>query len=108
MKPDSCGSSVDAMLKEKGLIKGNFYSRINDAVKQGLLTKEMGTWAHQISLDVNDQRHADINAGLPTTDEGQQTIVFTQTLAEFLFVLPSKVTRGIESTRMSPARKKNR
>jgi len=94
-----CASSVDAMLKEKGLLEGSLYTRINKAVDDGLLTKAMATWAHQVRLEANDQRHSDEEATLPTTEEAKQSIEFTQTLAEFLFVLPTKVTRGIEATR---------
>ncbi|MCG9898798.1 MAG: DUF4145 domain-containing protein [Hydrotalea sp.] len=94
-----CASAVDAMLKEKGLTEGNLYSRINKASENGLMTKEMATWAHQVRLDANDQRHSDVEASLPTVDDAKQSIEFTKTLAEFLFVLPSKVTRGIEATK---------
>lgn len=94
-----CASAVDAMLKEKGYLDGSLYSRINKGVEEGLLTKEMGTWAHQVRLDANEQRHSDINAGLPTTEEAKQAIEFTKTLSEFLFVLPSRVTKGIAATK---------
>ncbi len=94
-----CASAVDAMLKEKGLTEGSLNSRINKASENGLMTKEMATWAHQVRLDANDQRHSDAEASLPTVDDAKQSIEFTQILAEFLFVLPSKVTRGIEATK---------
>lgn len=94
-----CASAVDAMLKEKGLIEGSLYTRINKGIEEGILTKEMATWAHQVRLDANDQRHSDINAGLPTIDDAKQAIEFTKTLSEFLFVLPSKVSKGIEATK---------
>ncbi|MFA5850961.1 MAG: DUF4145 domain-containing protein [Bacteroidales bacterium] len=95
-----CASSVDSMLKENGLINGSLYSRIKLAQEQGLLTEAMATWAHQVRLDANDQRHSDTEAILPTVQDAKQAIEFTQTLAEFLFVLPSKVTRGIEATKV--------
>lgn len=94
-----CASSVDAMLKEKGLKNGSLYSRIKLAVEKGILTEEMSTWAHQVRLDANDQRHSDEEATLPTSEDAKKVIEFTQTLAEFLFVLPSKVNRGIEKTK---------
>jgi hypothetical protein len=94
-----CASSVDAMLKEKGYLEGSLYTRINRAADEGLLTKEMATWAHQIRLESNDQRHSDVNFGLPTVEEAKQAIEFTRTLSEFLFVLPAKVTRGIATTK---------
>jgi hypothetical protein len=94
-----CASAVDAMLKEKGLTEGSLYKRIDKASENGVMTKEMSTWAHQVRLDANDQRHSDEEATLPTVDDAKKSIEFTQTLAEFLFVLPSKVTRGIETTK---------
>ncbi|MBF8766706.1 DUF4145 domain-containing protein [Pseudomonas putida] len=87
-------SSVDAMLKEKGLKQGNLYGRINEAAKQHLITEEMATWAHEVRLDANDERHADEEAELPSTGDAERVIEFTLALAQFLFVLPSRVERG--------------
>lgn len=86
------------MLKEKGYLESSLYARINKATEDGLLTKEMATWAHQVRLDANDQRHTDVNSGLPTIAEAKQAIEFTKTLSEFLFVLPAKVSRGIATS----------
>lgn len=94
-----CASAVDSMLKEKGYNNGTLNARIIQANADGLLTKEMATWAHQIRLDANDQRHSDDNAELPTTADAKQAIEFTKTLSEFLFTIPSKVNRGIEDTK---------
>ncbi|HCY75596.1 MAG TPA: hypothetical protein DHV28_06710 [Ignavibacteriales bacterium] len=96
-----CASAVDAMLKEKGFKDGSLFTRINKAVEAGLMTEGMATWAHQVRLDANDQRHSDEEAILPTVDDAKQSIEFTQTLSEFLFVLPSKVTKGIESSNLN-------
>lgn len=89
-------SSVDAMLKEKGYTEGNLYPRIEQAVKDHLITKEMSKWAHQVRLDANDQRHADESAELPTEVDAKKTIQFAQALAEFLFVLPAMVEQGLK------------
>ena len=102
-----CANAVDAMLKEKGYIEGSLYTRINLASEDGLITKEMAAWAHQVRLDANDQRHSDVNASLPTVDDAKQSIEFTQTLAEFLFVLPSKITRGINAAKTSTIKEIN-
>ena len=91
-------SSVDAMLKAKGLVDGVLNSRINQASEQHLITPDMAAWAHQIRLDANDQRHADVNGGLPTSVEAEQTVEFAKALAQFMFVLPARVTRGIAAT----------
>lgn len=93
-------SSVDAMLKEKGYKEGTLYSRTNKAVEDHLITKEMAEWAHEVRLDANDQRHADESVGLPTERDAQITIDFTLALAQFLFVMPSRVKQGIEKAKI--------
>ena len=99
-------SAVDAMLKAKGYQDGNLYSRINQAVNDHLITKEMGEWAHEVRLDANEQRHADDNAPLPTGLDAQRVIDFAKALAQFLFVLPAMVDKGrhpATPTKASPA-----
>lgn len=87
-------SSVDAMLKEIGLVDGTLYKRIDEAQKQHLITPEMAAWAHEVRLDANDQRHADEEAEMPNEADARRSIEFVQALAQFLFVLPSRVARG--------------
>ena len=93
-----CGSSVDAMLKEKNYKDGSLYKRIDEAAKDHLITSEMAEWAHEVRLDANDQRHADESTELPTQAEAEKCIDFTKALGEFLFVLPSRVERGRKGT----------
>jgi hypothetical protein len=91
-------SAVDELLKQKGYTEGKLYPRINKAQKEHLITPDMAKWAHQVRLDANDQRHADENASLPTEKDAKRSIEFATAFAEFLFVLPSKVTRGLEES----------
>lgn len=91
-------SAVDAMLKAKGLTQGSLYARIDQAVNDGLMTAGMGQWAHHVRLEANDQRHADVDASLPTTDQAKASVDFAWALAEILFVLPERVTRGIQQS----------
>jgi hypothetical protein len=88
-------SAVDSMLKLKNYSDGSLYSRIEVAVKDHLLTPEMAAWAHEVRLDANDQRHADSASILPEEMDAKRTIDFALALAEILFVLPSRVRRGI-------------
>jgi hypothetical protein len=88
-------SSVDAMLKTKDYKTGSLYSRIDKAAKDGVITTEMARWAHQVRLDANDQRHADEAVSLPDQAGARLAIDFAQAMGQFLFVLPSRVTRGI-------------
>ena len=94
-----CASSVDAMLKEKGYLEGKLYSRIKLAKEEHLITEEMSLWADEVRLDANNQRHSDKDSGLPTIEDAQRTIDFVKALAELLFVLPSKVKRGLEDAK---------
>ena len=82
------------MLKEKGLKTGGLYARIEQAADQHLITAEMSAWAHDIRLDANDERHADDNAVLPTTEDAKKCIDFVRALGDFMFVLPLRVERG--------------
>lgn len=85
------GSAVDAMLKAKDLNKGSVYKRIDQAVEQHILTKEMGDWAHDVRLGSNRPRHADNDDPHVTTNEARQAIEFAKTLGTVLFVLPNKI-----------------
>ncbi|ENI4488788.1 DUF4145 domain-containing protein [Vibrio fluvialis] len=88
-------SAVDAMLKSKGLTEGNLYPRIKQAEEKHIITAEMAQWAHDVRLDANDQRHADENSTLPNYEDAKRAFDFALALAELLFVLPSKVRRGL-------------
>ena len=87
-------SAVDAMLKAKGYKDGNLFQRIEKAAGDHVITADMSKWAHQVRLDANDQRHADEGASFPTEEEAQRSLDFALALAEILFVLPARVTRG--------------
>lgn len=90
-----CASSVDSMLKEKGYSEGSLYARIQSAVEANLLTPDMAAWAHEVRLDANDQRHADEVANLPTQEDADRAIDFVKAIAQYLFVLPTRVQRGL-------------
>ncbi|MBW1613961.1 MAG: DUF4145 domain-containing protein [Deltaproteobacteria bacterium] len=96
-----CASSIDAMLKELGYKEGTLYSRIAEAKNDCILTPGMEAWANEIRLDANEQRHADEVKGLPSPAEALQSVEFAKALAEFLFVLPSRVKRGIEESKQT-------
>lgn len=96
-----CASSVDAMLKAKGLEKGTLNERIIEAKNDGLMTEGMEQWAHHVRLDSNKPRHADTKEPLSTPEEAKQTLEFTLALAEFLYVLPSRVAHGLKEAASS-------
>lgn len=86
-------SALDEMLKDNNLVQGSLANRIDQAAVQGLITNGMKEWAHHVRLEANDQRHADVDAGLPTAEQAQVTLDFVRMIAEFLYVLPAKVSR---------------
>ncbi len=98
-------SAIDEMLKERGLKEGKLYSRINKAVENHLITEDMAKWAHEVRLEANDQRHADEKAQLPKKEDAKRILDFALALAEFLFVLPSRVKRGISDAKGSGSSK---
>ena len=92
-----CASAVNAMLKKKNYTEGSLYDRINKAKDDGLITEDMAKWAHEVRLDSNDPRHVDEKSPMPEVEGAKKCIDFSFALAEFLFVLPAKVQRGLES-----------
>jgi len=92
-------SAVDAMLKTKGLKEGSLFARIDQAATSHLITPEMAQWAHDVRLDANDQRHSDEAAALPTAKDADRAIDFASALAQFMFVLPTLVQRGLKAAK---------
>ena len=95
-------SAVDALLKAKGYAEGRLYDRINRAAGEHVITQDMAAWAHQVRLEANDPRHADISRPHTTEEQAKQTLEFAQALAQFLFVLPARVARGMRAAGATP------
>lgn len=93
------GSAVDAMLKHFNLIEGSVYHRIDEAVRQHILTAAMGDWAHEVRLGSNRPRHADRENPHISPQQAQQSVEFAEALGHFLFVLSSRINKGIEDAR---------
>ncbi|MBY2984858.1 DUF4145 domain-containing protein [Rhizobium leguminosarum] len=89
-------SAVDAMLKEKGYLQGSLYSRIDQAVRDHVLTEGMGQWAHKVRLDANAVRHADSAIARPSEKDARQVLEFASALGDFLFVFTARVDEGIK------------
>ena len=87
------------MLKAKKLVNGPLYLRINEAKDTHLITPDMADWAHDVRLDANDPRHADLNQPHHTPQSAERAVDFAVALAEALFVLPSRVQRGRNAAR---------
>jgi hypothetical protein len=93
------GSAVDAMLKALGYVDGSLYVRIDKAVEDHKLTKEMGDWAHEVRLGSNRPRHSDAEKPHVSAQEATQAVEFAESLGNFLFVLSSRIQRGTEAAK---------
>jgi hypothetical protein len=62
-----------------------------------VITADMALWAHHVRLEANDARHANSDNPHATADEAKQSVEFAAALGHFLFVLPSRVRRGLEA-----------
>ncbi|HOB13947.1 MAG TPA: DUF4145 domain-containing protein, partial [Novosphingobium sp.] len=84
-------SSIDAMLKDNNLSEGSLYTRIDQAVTNGILTQKMADWAHRVRLDANNPRHADASTPHMTADDAKRAFDFANALTEYLYLLPSRM-----------------
>jgi len=100
-------SAVDAMLKAKNYKDGSLYSRIDKAAKEHEITSEMASWAHEVRLDANEQRHADENVPLPNSEDAKRGIEFAKALSTSMFVMPSRVKRGLEEAKAKHEKSNN-
>lgn len=91
-----CANAVNAMLREKKIEGSSLQEKIGKAVEQGLINKEMETWAGKIRLDTPEQD--DDNLPMPSVEQAKQSIAFSKALADFLFVLPEKIQKGIAAS----------
>jgi Domain of unknown function (DUF4145) len=89
------------MLKARGYKDGTLFNRIKKAEDEGVLTKDMAQWAHDVRLDANDERHADEDASLLTIDDANRCLEFADALADLLFVLPARVKRGLKAAALT-------
>jgi hypothetical protein len=90
------------MLKAKDYREGSLYSRIKSAADAHLITADMALWAHHVRLEANNTRHADEDEPHATPEGAAQAVEFANALANILFVLPSRVTRGLKEAGGTP------
>ena len=87
--------AIDVMLtgKKEGILQ----DRIRQSVQDGKIPEEMAKWGQQIRLNPNDPSSG--KKGLPEPDDARKTIDFALALAEFLYVMPARVKRGLKASR---------
>ncbi len=77
LDPDRC------LRCRKEYKEDSLFDRIKKASEEHILTPEMTTWAHEIRLDANDQRHSDESTETATKELAQKYSDFAFALAEF-------------------------
>ena len=90
--------AVETMLQIKGYNDNYLNDKIIAAHGAGILTDDMKKWADEVRLDANKERHAALADNPPSKEDAERTLSFAETIAEILFVIPSKVTRGISAS----------
>ena len=84
--------TLDTGLKAKfPQLSGTLFKRIEDAKKNGELTKELADWAHQIRLEGNDAVH---DEDPYTREEVEHLRTFTELVLRYLFTLPGMLVEA--------------
>ncbi len=86
---ESATKILDPDLGKKPLI-----ARIDKLVEQGSLTKDMGSWAHEVRLGGNDAAHEEEPF---TAGEAQDLRNFIENFLRYAFTLPAAVQRRLPS-----------
>lgn len=68
--------------------------RIDKLAAEGRITTDLKTWAHRVRLDGNDALHEEEQF---TKEAATELAEFTQLLLIYLYTLPEKIKRRIES-----------
>ena len=84
--------SLEAATKNKApdLVNKPLVKRIDALVDAGMLTQDMGIWAHEIRLGGNEAAHEDEPF---TGEEARSLHDFTENFLRYSFTLPAAVTR---------------
>ncbi len=88
--------AVEAMLAEKGYRdrKLGLKWRIAKASESGDLPKDMGDWAEEVRvLGVASHTDEELEP-LFTKEDAERALLFANTLAQYLFVLPARILEG--------------
>ena len=87
-------SAVDAMLKDQKFTGSSLLSRIKQATENGTIPSSLGTWSEKVRLESSEDP-GDPGFKMPSQKDARQVIDFTLVLAEYMFVLPQKVQKGL-------------
>lgn len=99
--------AVEAMMAEVGYSdrKMGLGKRIETAVTDGILPQAMADWANEVREIGNETHTDDKPADLPNDGDAKRSLMFANTLAQYLFVLPKNIERA-RGKKEKKARKK--
>jgi hypothetical protein len=66
--------------------------RIDKLATEGLITKDLQTWAHKIRLEGNEAVH---EIDEPTKEQATELQLFTELVLTYLYTLPAKVRANL-------------
>lgn len=72
----------------------------------GKLPQVIADWANEVREIGNETHTDDKPADLPNDDDAKRSLMFANTLAQYLFVLPSNIERARGKKKEKKARKK--
>ncbi len=82
------------MLAERGYKKGGLKGRIEKAVEGGNLPQDIADWANEVR-EIGNVTHTDAEPEpLPSDKDATRSLLFANTLADYLFVLPARIKSG--------------
>ena len=87
--------AIEAMLAEEGFDnrKHSLKKRIDQAVEARVLAKVMGDWAHEVREFAREGHTDEDPQDLPDKDDAEHVLTYANTLAEYLYVLPSRFVK---------------
>lgn len=83
---------VEATAKEKGIMKGNLLSKIDELASQSVIRNDTKDAAHEIRHLGNDMAHGDI-ADLPDSDDVADVLALMDEVLNEVFQGPAKTAR---------------
>lgn len=83
-----------AMKDRAPTLEGSLARRIDEFARQGSITVDVAQWAHLVRQLGNEAVH---DEGEPTDDDVADLGAFTRVMLEYLFTLPERVKRRLDS-----------
>lgn len=84
-------SAVQFALREKGAVKGNLKSEIEDLASESILQPIMKDWSHEVRELGNDSAHPDLQAPPTDPQDARDVVQFLDFLLNYLYDLPKHI-----------------